>query len=148
MLYNKERKLGQSLQIKIVFSLKVGAAPVGEALIDLFKKKAPTVKFREGWGMTELSPVVTSTRDDIFKPGSCGVLLPNTEAKIIDIESGDALGPHQQGELCIRGPQVSNCIIFLGSVKLFFERQRNKLITSGSFITLDNERLSEQSKSN
>ena len=120
MLYSfkKERKLLNSLQIMIVFSLKVGAAPVGEALIDLFKKKAPTVKFREGWGMTELSPVVTSTRDDIFKPGSCGVLLPNTEAKIIDIESGDALGPHQQGELCIRGPQVSNCIIFLGSVKL------------------------------
>ena len=109
-LYNKERKLGQSLQIKIVFSLKVGAAPVGEALIDLFKKKAPTVKFREGWGMTELSPVVTSTRDDIFKPGSCGVLLPNTEAKIIDIESGEALGPNQQGELCIRGAQVSYCI--------------------------------------
>ena len=113
MLYKKGRKLADSLQIKIVFSLKVGAAPVGEALIDLFKKKAPTVKFREGWGMTELSPVVTSTRDDIFKPGSCGVLLPNTEAKIIDIESGDALGPHQQGELCIRGPQVSNCIVLL-----------------------------------
>ena len=118
----------------IVFSLKVGAAPVGEALIDLFKKKAPTVKFREGWGMTELSPVVTSTRDDIFKPGSCGVLLPNTEAKIIDIESGEALEPNQQGELCIRGPQVSYCICILiigKTTHLFFERQGNKHITSG-----------------
>ena len=84
----------------------MGAAPVGEALIDLFKKKAPNVKFREGWGMTELSPVVTSTRDDVFIPGSCGVLLPNTEAKIIDVKTGENLGSNQQGELCIRGPQV------------------------------------------
>ena len=111
--------------------MKVGAAPVGEALIDLFKKKAPTVKFREGWGMTELSPVVTSTRDDIFKPGSCGVLLPNTEAKIIDIKSGEALGPNQQGELCIRGPQVSYCICtFMIDESPHFVHQGNTLIIS------------------
>ena len=75
-------------------------------MIDLFKKKAPNVKFREGWGMTETSPVVTSTKDEIFLPGSCGVLLPNTEAKIIDVTTGENLGPGMRGELCVRGPQV------------------------------------------
>ena len=54
--------------------------------------------------MTELSPAATSTEDEIFVPGSCGVLLPNTEAKIVDVESGANLGPNQQGELCIKGP--------------------------------------------
>ena len=133
----------------IAFSLKVGAAPVGEALIDLFKKKAPTVKFREGWGMTELSPVVTSTRDDIFKPGSCGVLLPNTEAKIIDIESGEALGPNQQGELCIRGPQVSYCIFtFMIGKTPHLCAPRKYTYNFIIFLNLDNERLSEQSESN
>ena len=93
----------------------MGAAPVGEALIDLFKKKAPNVNFREGWGMTELSPVATSTRDDVFIPGSCGVLLPNTEAKIVDVKTGENLGSNQQGELCIKGPQVSK---YFNSVSL------------------------------
>jgi acyl-CoA synthetase (AMP-forming)/AMP-acid ligase II len=38
--------------------------------------------------------------------GSCGVLIPNTEAKIVDLKTGEALGPGMIGELCIRGPQV------------------------------------------
>ena len=54
--------------------------------------------------MTELSPAATTTVDEIFVSGSCGVLLPNTEAKIVDVKSGANLGPNLQGELCIRGP--------------------------------------------
>ena len=79
---------------------------MGEALIELFHKKASKVKFREGWGMTETSPSVCQTQDETFKPGSCGYLLPNTEAKIVDLTTGNALGPNERGELCIRGPQV------------------------------------------
>ena len=40
------------------------------------------------------------------KIGSCGVLLPNTEGKIVDLETGKAVGPNQTGELCVKGPQV------------------------------------------
>ena len=79
---------------------------MGEVLIDLFHKKSPKVKFREGWGMTETSPSVCQTQDETFRPGSCGYLLPNTEAKIVDLKDGNALGPNKKGELCIRGPQV------------------------------------------
>merc|ERR1712150_249473 len=84
----------------------VGAAPVGESLIDAFKQKAPNVHFREGYGMTELSPVATMTIVDLFKPGSCGVLLPNMDAKILDLGTGEALGPNETGELCLRGPNI------------------------------------------
>ncbi|HMQ32038.1 MAG TPA: long-chain fatty acid--CoA ligase [Chloroflexaceae bacterium] len=63
----------------------------------------------EGFGMTEASPVthcnpVYGTR----KSGSIGVPLPDTEAKIIDLESGEPLSfdGESQGELCVRGPQV------------------------------------------
>ena len=34
----------------------VGAAPVSQSHIRAFKEKAPHVEFREGWGMSELSP--------------------------------------------------------------------------------------------
>ena len=59
------------------------------------------------WGMTELSPLALVTPENIAKIGSCGVLIPNTEGKIVDLDSGKALGPNQTGELCVKGPQVS-----------------------------------------
>ena len=56
--------------------------------------------------MTETSPLVTVTPENIAKIGSCGVLLPNTEGKITDLDNGEALGPNKRGELCVKGPQV------------------------------------------
>ena len=39
--------------------IMVGAAPVAPSMIRRFKEKAPHVEWREGWGMSELSPVAT-----------------------------------------------------------------------------------------
>merc|ERR1711974_501403 len=36
-----------------------GAAPIGKTLLHLLKQKAPQVRFREVYGMTEMSPFVT-----------------------------------------------------------------------------------------
>ena len=85
----------------------VGAAPVGESLIHDFLKKAPNAQFREVWGMTELSAVGTFTTEKIV-PGSCGKILPNSELKVVDLVTGENLGPgdKNKGEICIRGPQV------------------------------------------
>jgi long-chain acyl-CoA synthetase len=63
----------------------------------------------EGFGMTELSPV--SHANPVFgkrKAGSIGVPLSDTEAKIVDMETGATLpfDGEAQGELCVRGPQV------------------------------------------
>ena len=55
----------------------VGAAPVGEALIEMFHQKAPRVRFREGFGMTEASGAITFGRKTNSVPGSSGQLLPN-----------------------------------------------------------------------
>src|SRR4029079_3918633 len=38
----------------------------------------------QGYGMTELSPVSHATRCGMFKPGSVGVTVPNTEVRIVD----------------------------------------------------------------
>ena len=84
----------------------VGAAPVAPSLIQRFKEKAPHVEFREGWGMSELSPGGCFSIQGNTIIGSCGQCLPNTEMKVIDPETGELLGPDQPGELLIRGPQV------------------------------------------
>ena len=61
--------------------------------------------------MTELSPVgtMTAAHDEVL--GSCGILLPNTQGKVVDVETGEALPVRERGELCIKGPQVSTYII-------------------------------------
>ncbi|XP_059089856.1 uncharacterized protein LOC131885733 [Tigriopus californicus] len=92
--------------LESVESVFVGAAPLGKALIDRFLKKAPQVKIREGFGMTELSPVGTITPNKSIVEGSCGLLMPNTEMKIVDLSTGTNLPSGKRGELCIKGPQV------------------------------------------
>ena len=52
------------------------------------------------------APCITTIPMNIRKPGSCGILPSNTDAKIIDSSSGKTLGPGKVGELCVRGPQV------------------------------------------
>jgi acyl-CoA synthetase (AMP-forming)/AMP-acid ligase II len=62
----------------------------------------------QGYGLTETSPVLTAHPSDEarIRHGSAGQLVPNTEAKVIDPATREALGRDQDGELCFRGPQV------------------------------------------
>jgi len=65
-------------------------------------------KLVEGFGLTESSPVTHCNpfngRD---KEGSIGLPMPDTMCKIVDIEKGEkVLNIGEEGELCIKGPQV------------------------------------------
>lgn len=91
-------------KLKTIFS---GAAPLGEDLTRACMDRLG-ITVRQGYGMTETSPVTHSSPApplDI-KFGSVGVPAPNTECKIIDLETGAPLGPGEKGEVCVRGPQV------------------------------------------
>ncbi len=62
---------------------------------------------RYGYGLTEVSPLSHSSLPSIpDKQGSVGYCLPNTECKIVDYVTGVELGPNQEGEIWVRGPQV------------------------------------------
>jgi acyl-CoA synthetase (AMP-forming)/AMP-acid ligase II len=60
----------------------------------------------QGYGMTESSPVTHATPAGMFKPGSVGVTVPNTETRIVDPATGESLVVDQDGEVWVRGPQV------------------------------------------
>jgi long-chain acyl-CoA synthetase len=64
----------------------------------------------EGYGLTEASPVthVNILRPNaIRKEGSIGIPIPNTDAKIVDLETGmNDLPIGDVGELAVKGPQV------------------------------------------
>ncbi len=63
----------------------------------------------EGYGLTEASPIthINPLISDNQKPGSIGMPLPSTRARIVDMEGGSlTLGPDKLGELIIKGPQI------------------------------------------
>src|SRR6185369_15880761 len=89
--------------LNMIFS---GAAPLGSEL-SLECMDRIGCGIRQGYGMTETSPVThTSPADPAkMKHGSVGTAAPNTECKLVDPATGDELGPNQEGEVCVRGPQ-------------------------------------------
>ena len=83
-----------------------GAAPLGAELADAVSKRLGCNVF-QGYGMTELSPISHVVATGKPAPaGSVGVLVPNTEARIVDPASGQDSPRGERGELWIRGPQV------------------------------------------
>jgi acyl-CoA synthetase (AMP-forming)/AMP-acid ligase II len=88
--------------LKCLFS---GAAPLGAEITEaIFARLGATV--RQGYGMTEASPASHYTAAGKERPGWTGQLLPSTECRVVDPESGRELGAGQPGEVWLRGPQV------------------------------------------
>ncbi|ERL94409.1 hypothetical protein D910_11687, partial [Dendroctonus ponderosae] len=97
-----------------VQSVVCGAAPLGGMDEEqLLKKAGKKMDIMQGYGMTETSAVILSTRRD-FKnvmdcAGSIGRPVANTQVKVISIDDpeGKPLGPNESGELLVKGPQVT-----------------------------------------
>src|SRR5438445_117391 len=87
--------------------LETGAAPL-EADLETACARRLGCGFIQGYGLTEASPVTHANSDEPgkCKPGTVGPLVPNTECRIVDAATGADLGPDEDGELLIRGPQV------------------------------------------
>jgi len=112
--------------LKDIFS---GAAPLGPEVTEELKQKFPNVCVRQGYGMTELSPVATVDTVN-SKPGSVGYLVPNMVAKVVDPETGVEVQPGANGatgELWLRGPNVMKG--YLGN-----EKATRETIDSDGFL--------------
>jgi long-chain acyl-CoA synthetase len=84
-----------------------GAAPCPVEVIEHFERSFGRT-LNEGYGLSEASPVTHTTAQlAARKVGSVGLPLPDTDMKIVDLESGMRELPiGEAGELCIAGPQV------------------------------------------
>ena len=84
-----------------------GGAPLPRHLIELFRERG--IVLRQGYGLTEVGVNCFAMSDEEAwtKAGSIGRPLMFTEAKVVD-ETGQELPPGEVGELCFRGPHVSN----------------------------------------
>lgn len=94
---------GIELNLRLCVS---GGAPLPHEVLHQFNQRFPHIKFLEGYGPTESSPVATvNPINGPQKPGSVGVPIPEVELSIRD-EQGNALPPGTTGEICIKGPNV------------------------------------------
>ena len=59
----------------------------------------------EGYGMTEASPVITSSPRDIIKLGTVGIPVPSTNVRIVS-DDGTVMPIGERGEIQVQGPQV------------------------------------------
>jgi acyl-CoA synthetase (AMP-forming)/AMP-acid ligase II len=94
---------GRDLALKVVIS---GAAPL-DADTAVRAGERLGAPIRQGYGMTEASPVTHIASDEDLQdqdPGAIGPLVSSTEARLVDPESGE--DTDGDGELWIRGPQV------------------------------------------
>ncbi len=82
-----------------------GGAPLNSAIEQRWFERTGTL-IREGFGLTETSPVVsTATPVTPHKPGCVGQPLVDTEIRAVRDDGSEAL-PGEPGELWVRGPQV------------------------------------------
>lgn len=86
-----------------------GGAPLPAEVQKKFEKLTGG-KLLQGYGLSETSPVThmnPTDKPEKNRPGSIGIPIPDTEARIVDLETGENnLPPGELGELVIRGPQV------------------------------------------
>jgi acyl-CoA synthetase (AMP-forming)/AMP-acid ligase II len=94
---------GRDFALRVVIS---GAAPLDADTANRASERlgAPV---RQGYGMTEASPVTHFAADEELEamdPGAIGRLVGSTEGRLVDPETGE--DTDGDGEIWIRGPQV------------------------------------------
>lgn len=82
-----------------------GASPASRILQE--KWHTLTGKYLcEGYGMSETSPVIAASPPDRVRIGTVGVIVPNTDVRVVVPATGQAAGFNEAGELWVKGPQV------------------------------------------
>ena len=100
--------LVDSFDLSALRTLGSGGAPASAALERAVADRLGCL-VGQGYGMTEAGPLIAVpplADPRLIRPGSVGLLVPGTEAKVVDPESGAPLATGEDGELLVRGPQL------------------------------------------
>jgi long-chain acyl-CoA synthetase len=97
----------QEFDLSSIVACQSGAAPLPREVQEKFQVLTGA-KLMEGYGLSEASPVTHSNpKEGQNKIGTIGLPWPDTDAKIVDVDTGEQEMPVGEiGELIIRGPQV------------------------------------------
>ena len=83
-----------------------GSAPMPLEPMERFERLTGA-RIIEGYGLTEASPVThLNPLRGLRKPGCIGLPFPDTDCRVVDMETGRDLPPGEPGEMLVKGPQV------------------------------------------
>jgi acyl-[acyl-carrier-protein]-phospholipid O-acyltransferase/long-chain-fatty-acid--[acyl-carrier-protein] ligase len=120
-----------------------GAEKLPSELADAFEKKFG-VRPVEGYGTTELSPVVScnipparmvGTFQESCREGTVGKPITGVSAKVVDLDTGEDLGVDEPGMLLVRGPNVMKG--YLNQPERTAEVIQDGWYTTGDVATID-----------
>jgi long-chain acyl-CoA synthetase len=95
-----------ALDVSSVKGCFCGSAPLPVDVLQRFEQLTGS-RIVEGFGLTEASPVTHGNPTGRRKVGSIGVPFVETDARIVDLETGTReLPTGEDGELVVKGPQV------------------------------------------
>jgi acyl-CoA synthetase (AMP-forming)/AMP-acid ligase II len=84
-----------------------GGAPLGADLQRVVAARLPHAVVGQAWGLTETTVGATMPDRKLgSEPGSVGRVMPNTELRVVEPDTGRDLGTGERGEMWVRGPQV------------------------------------------
>jgi acyl-[acyl-carrier-protein]-phospholipid O-acyltransferase/long-chain-fatty-acid--[acyl-carrier-protein] ligase len=120
-----------------------GAEKLRPQIANEFKEKFGK-ELLEGYGCTELSPVVSVNVPDVAygdvqqignKPGTIGRPLPGVAVKVVDLDTGRALPCGEQGMLMVKGPNLM--LGYLGRADLTGQAIRDGWYVTGDIACID-----------
>jgi acyl-[acyl-carrier-protein]-phospholipid O-acyltransferase/long-chain-fatty-acid--[acyl-carrier-protein] ligase len=120
-----------------------GAEKLREPIAKAYKEKYG-FDILEGYGCTELAPVVSVNVPDVadddekqigHKPGTVGQPIPGVSVKIIDPETEEPLPYGREGMLLVKGPNLM--IGYLGQPELTAQVMRDGWYVTGDIASLD-----------
>ncbi|KAL4882266.1 hypothetical protein BJY04DRAFT_207120 [Aspergillus karnatakaensis] len=86
-----------------------GAAPISGEILQKLQSRFPWTGFKQGYGMTESCSCITAhppEKQSYEYAQRGGMIVANTEVKVIHVETGKELGVGEEGEILARGPQI------------------------------------------
>lgn len=131
--YAPKAKREDFASLKIIIA---GGDSTPRDLYDLYREKFNKI-IGGGYGATELSPVTCMNPPGKDKVGSIGPVLKGIEIKIISIETGEELGPMQEGRLLVKGPNVMKG--YLNDPERTAEVLKNGWYDTGDIAYIDEE---------
>ncbi|MCX7664787.1 MAG: AMP-binding protein [Gemmataceae bacterium] len=129
----------QSLRIIVC-----GAEKLPVSVAENFRRKFGILPF-EGFGCTELSPVVAANVNDVTvagitqirnKPGTVGHPIPGVACRVVDNETNEVLPPGAEGMLQVKGPNVMSGYLNRPDLTA-------KVVTDGWYTTGDVAKIDE-----
>jgi acyl-[acyl-carrier-protein]-phospholipid O-acyltransferase/long-chain-fatty-acid--[acyl-carrier-protein] ligase len=142
LAYLRRAKREDFASLRLVIT---GAEKLKSKVADAFEEKFG-VRPMEGYGATELSPVITLSLPDVevggvrqygAKEGSVGHPIPGVAIRVVDPESGKELKPGEAGLMLVRGPNVM--LGYLGQPGKTAEVVRDGWYVTGDIGVMDDD---------